>query len=256
MLLGKQNRRVLMKKVVEICCGSYQDALTAYTGGAQRIELNSALHLGGLTPSLASLLLAKEKITIPIVCMLRDRGAGFNYSQSEIKVMLKNADILLENGADGIVFGCLSQDGSINKEDSAKFVMLAKKYHKEAIFHRAFDCVKEIDRAIEELIELGVDRVLTSGLSSKAIDGLAVLKDIQLRYADQIEFVVGSGVNHHNAKEIIETTKITQIHSSCKEWKEDRTTNCNPNVSYDYGVTNSYDVVSLELVRKLVGSVR
>ena len=122
---------------VEICCGSYQDCLNAYHGGADRIELNSALFLGGLTPSIASLKLAKQEVEIPIVCMVRPRGAGFNYDESEIKVIFEDAKELLEAGADGLAFGFLNEDASIEVELTKKMVELIHSYGKEAVFHRA-----------------------------------------------------------------------------------------------------------------------
>ena len=97
----------MSKITLEICCGSLEDAKAAQAGGADRIELNSALYLGGLTPSLASLIMVKEQCTIPVAAMVRPRGGGFCYSDDEFAVMLKDAEILMKNGADGIVFGFL-----------------------------------------------------------------------------------------------------------------------------------------------------
>ena len=100
-----------MDKIVEVCCGSYYDALQAQYGGARRIELNSALHLGGLTPSLATLLKVKDNTDLEVICMVRPRGAGFCYNDEDFEVMKLDAEILLDNGADGIAFGCLDEEG-------------------------------------------------------------------------------------------------------------------------------------------------
>ena len=100
-----------MDKIVEVCCGSYYDALQAQYGGARRIELNSALHLGGLTPSLATLLKVKDNTDLEVICMVRPRGAGFCYNDEDFEVMKLDAEILLDNGADGIAFGVLSYIG-------------------------------------------------------------------------------------------------------------------------------------------------
>ena len=150
---------------VEICCGSYYDTLQAWKGGAKRVELNSALHLGGLTPSLGTLRQVKKNTGLKVICMVRPRGAGFCYNMEEFEVMLEDAHILLENGADGIAFGCLTADRKINEKQTKKMVQLIKSYNKESVFHRAFDCVTDINEAMQTLIEIGVDRVLTSGLS-------------------------------------------------------------------------------------------
>ena len=230
--------------MIEICCGSYEDALNAYNGGAKRIELNSALHLGGLTPSLASLKMTKANTNLTVICMVRPRGAGFCYSKSEYRQMLIEAKDLLETGADGLAFGFLHENHEIDVERTRKMVELCKKYHK----------VNDPYKSIEILIDLGVDRLLTSGLKAKAMDGIELIKDLQVKYGDKIEILAGSGVNASNAKEIVEIAKINQIHSSCKDWRTDPTTS-GKDVNYCYGPEthqNDYDVVSLDLVKKLV----
>ena len=102
-----------MDRVIEICCGSYYDALMAYKGGAKRIELNSALYLGGLTPTLASLIMTKENTDLKVICMVRPRSAGFCYLDEDYEVMLRDAELLLKNGADGIAFGFLDENSEI-----------------------------------------------------------------------------------------------------------------------------------------------
>ena len=101
--------------MVEICCGSYEDARNAYLGGAKRIELNSALHLGGLTPSIASLTLTKKNTDLKVICMVRPRGAGFCYNDIEFEQIMEDAKVLLENGADGLAFGFLNKDYTIDR---------------------------------------------------------------------------------------------------------------------------------------------
>lgn len=246
-----------MDKIIEICCGSYYDALESYKGSAKRIELNSALHLGGLTPSLGSLKLTKKNTDLKVICMIRPRGAGFLYSKSDIEVMFSDAEILMKNGADGLAFGFLNEDSTINKELTKKMVDIIHKYNGEAVFHRAFDCVKSANESIEELIELSVDRVLTSGLQAKAWDGRDMIAYLQKNYGDKIEILAGSGINEKNAVQLMNETGIYQIHSSCKDWISDSTTST-ANVSYSYvnGTNeNKYEVVSVEKVRALVRSV-
>lgn len=240
---------------VEVCCGSYEDAVNAYDGGADRIELNSALHLGGLTPTTATLKLVKEKVSIPVCCMVRPRGAGFIYSEKEVEVIFAEANELLENGADGIVFGFLNKDFEIDYNLTKKMVNLIHSYHKEAVFHRAFDCLKDPYKGIETLIELNVDRVLTSGLKNKAFEGKELLKDLQSKYGDKIQILAGSGVNETNAKELINYTSLKQIHSSAKAWEKDLTTHINE-VDYSYVKENEYEVVSLDKVKVLIKSVK
>ena len=151
-----------MEKVVEICCGGYEDALAAYRGGAKRIELNSALYLGGLTPSVGTLLLTKQHTDLKVIVMVRPRGAGFCYGDADFAVMQADAEQMMKNGADGIAFGCLDKEAGLHEAQIRAIVEIVKRYHGEAVFHRAFDCVSDQDGAMEKLIEMGIDRVLTS----------------------------------------------------------------------------------------------
>lgn len=246
-----------MERMLEICCGSYEDALAAYHGGAKRIELNSALHLGGLTPSLGALLLTKKHTDLKVITMVRPRGAGFHYSEADFETMKLDAELMMKNGADGVAFGCLDEQGNIDEAQTAAIVEIIKKYHGEAVFHRAFDCVQDPYESMEKLIAMGVDRVLTSGLKAKAMAGMDLIKDLQKTFGDRIEILAGSGMNASNAKEMMDQTGISQVHSSCKGWVTDPTTT-GEEVSYSYvgePHANDYDVVEEELVRKLVESV-
>ena len=246
-----------MEKIIEICCGSYEDALAAYRGGAKRIELNSALHLGGLTPSIGTLRLVKKNTNLKVIAMVRPRGAGFCYSLADFEVMKTDAEILMEHGADGIAFGCLDEEGNIHIEQTREIIDIIKKYEGEAVFHRAFDCVKNPYESMETLIAMGVDRVLTSGLKAKAMDGMELIAKLQETYGDKIEILAGSGINASNALEMMEKTGIYQVHSSCKGYRHDSTTT-GEEVTYSYmeGVhQDDYDVVEEELVRELVESV-
>lgn len=242
----------MAKCIVEVCCGSYYDAKMAVLGGATRIELNSALHLGGLTPSVGTLQLIKDNFDLEVLCMVRPRGAGFCYNDEDFLIMMKDATILLENGADGIVFGFLKNDYEIDIVKTRLMVELIKKYNKIAVFHRAIDCTVDIYKGMSQLIDLGVDRVLTSGQKDKAMESLDLIKQIQANYGEQIEIVVGSGVNADNVAKLILKTSVNQVHSSCKEWVDDLTTS-NNEVSFAYnGYENKYDVVSAKLVEKII----
>ena len=246
-----------MEKIIEICCGSYYDALQAYKGGAKRIELNSGLHLGGLTPSLGSLKLTKANTDLKVICMVRTRGAGFHYLNEDFETMLEDCRTLMQNGADGIAFGCLDQNGNIDVEQTKQMIAIIKEYHGEVVFHRAFDCVSNPYESMETLIDLGVDRVLTSGLKAKAMDGKDLIKELQEKYGDQIQILAGSGMNASNAKEMMDYAGIYQVHSSCKDWINDPTTS-GKDVTYSFAPNpheNDYDVVSQQLVENLLKSI-
>lgn len=243
-----------MNKIVEICCGSYEDALAAYRAGAKRIELNSALYLGGLTPSLGTLCLVKQNTDLKVIAMVRPRGAGFCYSDADFEVMKADTQILMEHGADGIAFGCLDENGNIHIDQTKEIINIIKKYQGEVVFHRAFDCVKDPFASMEKLIDMGVDRVLTSGLKAKVMDGAELIARLQERYGGRIEILAGSGINASNASELMEKTGIWQVHSSCKGWVEDPTTT-GKEVTYSYaeGIhKNDYDVVDEKMVKELM----
>ena len=132
-----------------------------------------------------------------------------------------------------------------------------KMYNKEAVFHRAFDIVSDPFKTMEALIEMGVDRVLTSGLQEKAMEGAALIKRLQERYGNQIEILAGSGINVSNARKLMDETGIWQVHSSCKDWITDPTTKAN-GVSYSIvsgELEMKYDVVSSELVKRLLAAI-
>ena len=245
----------MKRDLFEVCAGSVQDCINAQLGGADRVELNSALHLGGLTPSLAMLKLVKEKTSLKVICMDRPRAAGFCYDDVEIETMFEDAKILLENGADGISFGFLNSDATINVTETKKMVELIHQYQKEAVFHRAFDCVDDPMHAIKQLIDCGVDRILTSGLQPTALQGSSVIAKLQSEFGNQIELLAGSGINANNIRALKEQTGLHQFHGSCKEWCKDSTTTVG-NVSYAYHESDDYDCVSLEKVKSIVQELR
>lgn len=246
-----------MGKIVEICCGSLEDALISQKAGADRIELNSAMHLGGLTPSMGTIKLVSEKCHIPIIVMARPRPGGFYYNDYEFQTMLADIKSMMDFNIKGIAFGCLDEDGSIDKDKSNMIIDIIHKYNKEAVFHRAFDCVKDPYEAMDILIDLGVKRVLTSGLKPKAVEGVDLLAKLQNKYGDKIEILAGSGVNASNCTYLINETGISQYHSSCKSWRTDLTTISN--VSFAYAEApheKDYDIVSYDEIIKFVKAVK
>lgn len=238
----------MKKYMLEVCTGSYLDCLEAYKGGAKRVELNSALYLGGLTPSLGTLKKVKEKTDLIVICMVRPRGAGFCYEDEEFEVMKEDAKLLLENGADGIAFGCLKEDGSLDIDKNAQMVEIIHSYQKTAVFHRAFDVCKNPYQTIEQLIALKVDRLLTSGQKKSALEGIALIKELIHVYGEQIEILPGSGINATNVKEFLPF--CGQVHSSCKVYKNDKTTTTDT-VSFSYN-EDMYEAVDQKKVIEMI----
>ena len=203
--------------LVEVCCGGINDCLTALKCGCDRIELNSALEMGGLTPSLSVLRKVKTITDVPICCMVRPRGYGFCYTDEEYEIMKQDARLLIDNGADGIVFGFLHEDGTIDVERTREFVSLIKP--RQAVFHKAFDSCVDMDEAIKQLIDCGVVRILTSGGASypdinKGFDRLRRYNEL---YGNRITILPGGGVRRHNVVDILKETGCRQIHMTAKE---------------------------------------
>lgn len=246
-----------MKTTVEICTGSYADCMAAFHGGAERVELNSALSVGGLTASVAVLRRVKKETTLKVICMVRPRAGGFCYDEAETMIMMEEARLLLENGADGIAFGFLHADGTVHRERTLQMSELIHSFGKEAVFHRAFDVTKDPFQAMEVLLSCKIDRLLTSGQRAKAMQGAELIAQLQDRFGDRIEILAGSGVNAQNAGELLARTGIRQVHSSCKGYRLDPTT-ASEHVSYAYlddAHAMEYDVVEETLVRALIDAL-
>lgn len=228
---------------IEVCIGNSEDVKELNDLPVDRIELNSALELGGLTVSVGELIEAKKLTDKPICCMVRPRGAGFCYSETEFNTMMIDAKLLLENGADGIVFGFLNPDNTIDIERTRTMTELAHSYGKEAIVHKAFDEVSDMDKAARELIELKVDRILTSGGKNYPdIDkGFPILKELISKYNEDITFLIGGGVRDYNVKSIMDNTHCTQIHMSSRYQAEDN---------------GQYDKLSKEKLIKILDNIK
>ena len=196
--------------LLECCVGSPVSAVNAELGGAARVELCSALELGGLTPSRGSIKLAREKTGIPLFVLVRPRGGGFHYTPLELDVMKDDIAAARELGADGIVLGALREDGSIDGEETAGLMEAAA--GASITFHRAFDSTPDPLAALETLCGLGVDRVLTSGRAPRAEDGTELLGRLQQAAAGRIGILPGGGIDHENCRQIIDLSGAGEIH--------------------------------------------
>ena len=202
---------------IEMCLGNIKDVEVLNDYPIDRIELNSALELGGLTPSINTLIKAKKISNKKIVCMCRNRGGDFNYSEEEYEVMFSDAKLMLEHGADGIVFGFLNPDNSINIEKTRQMVELIHSYHQEAIFHKAFDETGDLRKSASLLSGLGIKRILTAG--GKNLDivaGARIINELKEEFAG-LEFLPGGGVRVDNIKEVATISRTLQIHMTAKK---------------------------------------
>jgi len=204
---------------IEIACGTIDDVITCTKYPVDRIELTMALELGSLTPSVGELKRAKEVCDIPMACMVRPRGGSLWCSDENKKVMLMDAEELLKAGADGIVFGFIDEKThEVEKDWTKKMVELVHSYGKEAVFHKASDKFPDYEKGIQDLIECGVDRVLTSAGKAKAelLDGCAIIKQMKDKYGDKIQFLPGGGISKDNIKQVVEISGADQLHMTCK----------------------------------------
>src|SRR5271166_1517162 len=243
--------------LLEIAVASLEDALAAHAGGADRLELNAALALGGLTPSLGTLIEIKDAVPLPIVVMVRPRGGGFAYSAADFRVMERDADLALAHGADGIAFGVLHPDGTIDVPRCRELVR--RLGDRAAVFHRAFDVTPEPLIVLEQLIDLGVRRVMTSGQEENAYNGAALIAELVRRAAGRIEILPAGGINHFTVADVVARTGCTQVHASLRTRRVDGSVSARPQVSFGGAVRlpeERYDATSQEGVTDLRDRLR
>lgn len=237
---------------LEVCCGSVDDAIEAARGGADRIELNSSLFFGGLTPSLGSIIEAKKRVNVPIMVMIRPRGGGFCYTQAEAAVMLHDAKLAVEHGADGLVFGILTENGTIDMNRCRQIIELAE--GRETVFHRAFDVTPDPLRGLDQLIELGFKRILTSGQERSVPEGIELIKKLIVYARARIEILPGGGIRPHNVMSIVEQTGATQIHLSAFESRTDRSVQNRPDITFGGALRppeNRYDIINHGVIQSV-----
>lgn len=240
-----------MKYQLETCAGSLKDCIVSEKAGATRIELNSGVHMGGLTPSMGLVHQVLKTVHLPIIAMVRPRGGGFIYHSYDQKVMFEDAKMLLEAGVDGLAFGFLNESLAVDEVPTKKMVQLCHDYGAEAVFHRAFDRSRDMDEAMKTLIEIGVDRVLTSGQEVNVDKGLKNLAYLQSQYGHHVEICAGAGVHADNIKKLMTEAGIYQVHGSFKSWEDDLSTH-SAQVSYQYAPEGDYEIVDYEKVLKAV----
>ncbi|MCI6837609.1 MAG: copper homeostasis protein CutC [Eubacteriales bacterium] len=210
------------KKCLEICCGSAGDAIAAFTAGADRVELNSCLFFGGLTPTLGTLEEVLDKAPgKPVMAMVRPRAGGFCYDKTEFSVACREGEALLRKGAAGLVFGFLREDGTPDSARIRVFTEMTRSYGRESVFHRAVDVVPDWRKALDVLMEQGVTRVLTSGQAPTALAGAACIRHMREYAAGRIEILPGAGIRLHNLQEVLRLTGCRQVHMSAHSSFED-----------------------------------
>ena len=243
-----------MSGILEVCANSYLSALAAQNGGAKRVEFCDNLAEGGTTPSYGQIALAKRNLSIEIWPIIRPRGGDFLYSDIEFQLMKEDIKICKSLNCDGIVTGILKPDGSIDKERTTELIELAKPM--KVAFHRAFDMSNDMEKALEDLIDLGIVRVLTSGGASSAIDGAENLGKLVKQANGRISIMPGAGINESNIQELMDKTGATNFHASSKVFVQSQMVYRNAetkmgSIDDEY----QYELTSEEKVKRLVGVI-
>jgi copper homeostasis protein len=203
---------------IEICVDSVEGAMAAERGGADRVELCDNLMEGGTTPSGGSIKLAREHVRIGLQVIIRPRGGDFLYSEIEFSVMSEDIRLAKALGADGVVIGCLTAAGQIDLPRTRRLIEQARPL--KVTFHRAFDMCRDPKQALEQLIELGVDRVLTSGQEASVLEGLDLICELQQQAKGRIILMPGGGLTPRNIEKIVRISGVEEVHLSARSTVE------------------------------------
>ena len=195
--------------IIEVCVDSVESALAAEHGGADRVELCDNLMEGGTTPSAGMIELARRHLSIGLQVIIRPRGGDFCYSAIEFEIMKRDIETAKRLGADGIVIGILKPDGTVDAERTATLVKLAQPLN--VTFHRAFDMTRDPYQALEDLVELGVNRILTSGQAYSVLEGLDLIAELVQIAGDRVIIMPGGGTER-NLQKIVNEALIKEAH--------------------------------------------
>jgi copper homeostasis protein len=196
--------------ILEACVNSAISAMEAQAGSADRVELCGNMLEGGCTPSTGEIIFARQNLHIKLFVMIRPRGGDFCYTDAEFEIMKSDVLATKELGADGVVFGILQPDGSIDTERMKQLAGLARPMG--ITCHRAFDMTSDPVKAIEDLVTIGIDRVLTSGQNDSALDGAPLIKKLIGMAGNRIIIMPGHGIKEHNFREVIKETGAKEYH--------------------------------------------
>lgn len=245
--------KTLNNVLVEVCCGSAEDAIQAARGGAPRAELCSNLFQGGLTPTLGSFETVREACDIRLMVMLRPREGGFLYTDSEYRSLLNDARHFIKAGADGLVCGFLHEDGSIDLERTREIVEMAEGL--PVTFHRAFDVTPDWRQAIDQLAEIGVKRILTSGQQPNVLLALDEIREMIDYAGDRIIIMPGAGITPETAAKVAELTGCREMHVHFTRTLRDPSCGNNRGIFYGgalYPSEFEYPVIDHEKVSSII----
>jgi len=208
----------MKKNKLEICCYNLESALIAADAGADRVELCVDPSAGGTTPGAGLVKTVRKKIDIELYPIIRARGGDFLFSEEEFEIMLHAVESCKSAGCDGIVIGMLMPDGRVDKVHVSR--LIEKAYPLGVCFHRAFDWTQNPFEALEDIIDLGCERILTSGQQPTAILGAQLIRDLVIQAEDRIQIMPGSGVRASNITDLKNETGASQFHSSARVFRK------------------------------------
>lgn len=246
-----RDKKIANGYLLEICCNSIYSAKQAQRGGASRVELCQNLENGGTTPSYGQIKLTREALDIGVHVLIRPRSGDFLYNKDEFAEMMADVRYCKEAGCDGVVIGILTKEGDVDKERTKILVDLAKPM--TVVFHRAFDRCRNPKQALEDIIAIGCDRILTSGQQDTALQGKKLLRELVGQAKGRIEIMPGAGVNSGNIKEILSFTGAHSIHSSAKIVEPSKMEFKNSSVT---GMDEDEVSSSAELVGEMVENIK
>ncbi len=253
--LGRRDGRYTVSRPrryeLEVAVTTPTEAVRATRAGADRLELSSGLDLGGLTPSIGLFRAVRQVAPdVPLYVLIRPRPGGFAYSANEFAVMVDDAETFLNEGANGIVFAALTQKGQIHRDSCRRLVQVAKAKQGKAVFHRAFDFLPEPLLALDALIELEFDRVLTSGGQTTAEAGTTQLAALVQHAGWQIGVVPAGRVRAHNVAELVRATRCDQVHAGPRVAAPDEHLGVRPTLANEMGRLTGLDADAVSLLRQ------
>ncbi|MDE6489777.1 MAG: copper homeostasis protein CutC [Muribaculaceae bacterium] len=242
---------------LEICAGSLESVRAAATGGAGRVELCAALGEGGVTPSVGMIRNARKVPGLKLHVLIRPRGGDFVYDESEVECMTDDIITALDCGADGIVIGALTPDGRIDMDTCRRLVNAAGNKNVNITFHRAFDLCRDPLEALEDVIALGCNRILTSGQAPTAEIGIPLLKKLNDLACGRLTILPGGGVTPDNANKILQLTGCSELHGSMRVSVDSPMEYRRPGVAMGAPGSDEYSrkETSPELVKKLIDAM-
>ena len=232
---------------LEICIDRIESALAAQEGGADRLEVCSSLAAGGTTPSRGLVQQCAERCQLELMMMIRPHDGGFCFGSDDLDTMLRDIAVAKELGVHGIVFGVLADDGRVHLEQCRRLLDAARPL--QATFHRAFDVARDALEALDDLLEVGVDRILTSGQADTAQNGTSLIRQLVQRSGDRLSVMAGAGINAANVTTLVRETGVHEVHASASVVRRDSR-------GANLGFGNSSRVTSSQKVRELVKTMQ